>query len=360
MRIILVAGGTGGHIYPAIALADEICNQINDASILFVGSKNRMEQKLIEKTNYDFIGLDLDTPAGNILNKIGFINQLIKAYNKSNKIIKEFKPDVVVGFGNYISVPMVMAAHNKKIKTMIHEQNSYAGKANLFLGKYVDAIVGCYPENLNQFNNKNIKILGNPRSQYAFNYQSNLDELKSLGIDKNIPYILIMMGSLGSTSVNKVILNCLDELENKQYQTVFVTGQKAFDEFGDLVNKYHKVKICPYVDGINLMKNATLCVTRGGATTAAEISALNAPSIIIPSPYVPNNHQYINAMSLVDNGCAKIIEEKDLNKQILINNIDDLMDNQTKLEIMKENSKKIGYPQATNDIIKWILQIKEN
>ena len=360
MRIILVAGGTGGHIYPALALADELCSQIKDCTILFVGSKNRMEQKIIGESKYEFLGLNLNSSSGNILNKIGFVNQLFKSYIKSTQILNQFKPDIVIGFGNYISVPMLMAAHNKKIKTMIHEQNSYAGKANLFLGKYVDAIVGCYDENLTQFKNNNIKILGNPRCQVAANYQSNINELKQIGLDSKRPYILIIMGSLGSSSVNSVMMQCLESFSQKNYQVVFVTGNQAFNDFKDLVGKYDNVKIVAYVDGINLMKNAKLCITRGGATTAAEISVLNVPSIIIPSPYVPNNHQYINALALVNCGCAKIVEEKDLSQQLLIDNIDDLMNNQFKLEQMIESAKKIGHPNSTNDIIKWILEIKEN
>ncbi len=359
MRYLIATGGTGGHIYPALALIDEIKNYDTDCSVVFMGSTSRMEAQVIVEYGYDFIGIDVDSSHQGLMQKISYLLKMGKAYSKSKAVIKEFKPDIVIGFGNYISVPVIMAAHHLKIPTMIHEQNSYAGKANRFLARYVDAIVGCYQENLEQFNKEKTRIFGNPRATVAVRTKKNHHVLTDLGLNLKQPLVVIVMGSLGSQSVNEVMKDALIDMQNKAYQVLYVTGKNHYENFTENMQFSKNIKIVDYIQGLEVMVNADLCVVRGGATTAAEITALGMPSIIIPSPYVPNNHQVRNALALQNQGASIMIEEKDLSKEIIIEKIEEILNSPILKESMKLNAKKLSKEHACEDIYAWIKKLKE-
>lgn len=354
MRIIIATGGSGGHIYPALALADEIKKKI-DSEILFIGSNNKMEQVEIPSHGYAFKGINVQGMNGGIKDKIIALYKLFKANKICNNIIEEFKPDIVIGFGNYISVSIVLAASRKHIPTMIHEQNSYAGKANKLLGSKVDAVVGCYEENLKEFKNKHIYILGNPRASQAKDTIKDRNILKTFSLDPNIKTVVCFMGSLGSESVNKVLEEAQKMFANKTYQVIIVTGKKHYDNFHK--QESHNVKVVPYIDGLKVMAACDLCVIRAGATTASEVCVLGIPSIMIPSPYVPNNHQYYNAKALADKKASLLLEEKDLTADSLVSSIDLLINDDNKLNEMAENALKLGTPNASNDIIKLMKEL---
>ena len=354
MRIIIATGGSGGHIYPALALADEIKKEI-DSEILFIGSNNKMEQVEIPSHGYAFKGINVQGMNGGIKDKIIALYKLFKANKICNNIIEEFKPDIVIGFGNYISVSIVLAASRKHIPTMIHEQNSYAGKANKLLGSKVDAVVGCYEENLKEFNNKHIYILGNPRASQAKDTIKDRNILKTFSLDPNIKTVVCFMGSLGSESVNKVLEEAQKMFANKTYQVIIVTGKKHYDNFHK--QESHNVKVVPYIDGLKVMAACDLCVIRAGATTASEVCVLGIPSIMIPSPYVPNNHQYYNAKALADKKASLLREEKDLTADSLVSSIDLLINDDNKLNEMADNALKLGTPNASNDIIKLMKEL---
>ncbi len=359
MRYLIATGGTGGHIYPALALVDEIKKMDTDCSVLFIGSKTRMEAQLIPETGYEFYGINIESTKKGLINKFSSLANMFFAYQECIKIIKSFKPDVVIGFGNYISVPVLMAAHHKNILTVIHEQNSFAGKANRFLSRYADAIVGCYEENLDQFPKHKTKILGNPRATVASKIKKDFQVLKTLGIDSSKPLVVIVMGSLGSESVNVVMKEALADMQNKNYQVVYVTGKSHYDSFKECCSSSRNIFIVPYIDGCQVMVNADLCVVRGGATTAAEITAMGMPSIIIPSPYVPNNHQVMNALALQNQGAAIMIEEKDLSKENIILKIENILSSPIQREAMSKNAKKLAFSNASNDIYDWILKLRD-
>lgn len=358
MRYCIATGGTGGHIYPALALVEEIKKNDPRCEVVFVGSENRMEAKEIPSAGYKFIPIQVSGMNGGVWQKVMSACQMAKAYGQCRKLMKTFQPDVVIGFGNYISVPVVLAAHHLKIMTMLHEQNSYAGKANRFLAKSADAIVGCYPENLNQFPPEKTRILGNPRATLAAQIKKDPEVLKQLGLDINKPLVVIVMGSLGSESVNAVMIQALSMMQNRFYQVLYVTGKNHYESVKNEAPVADNIKIVPYIDGCKVMINASLCVVRGGATTAAEITAMRMPSIIIPSPYVPNNHQVKNALALQEANAALMIEEKDLTDKTIVSKIEEILNDSIKRNEMAIHAKECGKPQASQDILAWINELK--
>ncbi len=357
MKVLIATGGTGGHIYPAVSLAKGLEVEFSSCELLFIGSNKRMESELIPGLGYSFYGLEVNGVSGNLLNKIKAACQLVIGYFKSKKLMKEFQPDVVVGFGNYISVPVLLAAKRSGIKTMIHEQNSVVGKANLFLSKHVDAIVGCYQENKDEFKSDKVKILGNPRASEAVDLQVNSDSLASLGLSKDKLTVLFVMGSLGSTSINTVLKKTVPLFKDKEYQVIMVAGKQGYDAFVSELDIPKNVKIVPYIDGIAIMKQVDLIVARGGATTAAEIAVLGLPSIIIPSPYVPHDHQTKNAMALQNVGAGVMISEKEADGKRLVQEVEAILLQEEKMKKMHEAAIEIGMPNAREEIIQWIKEL---
>ncbi len=354
MKVMIAAGGTGGHIYPAIALAEVLKNKKEDSEILFFGSNDRMEANVIPDKGYRFYGLDMKSGNGGISNKLKSVQSLISAYSQAKKILKKEQPDICVGFGNYISVPLILAAHKMGIKTMIHEQNSYAGKANKLLSKYVDAIVSCYEANLNQMPKEKQRILGNPQATLAANTTFHDSCLTKIGLDAKKPFVVCMMGSLGSSSVSKV----LDEacpLFDDDFQVIIATGKSNDYTFTSKSNDH--IKIVDYVDGKEMLKGCSLAVLRAGATTMCEIGAIGCASILIPSPYVPNNHQFYNANELVQKDAAYMIEEKDLTASKLADTVNLLMHNESKRNEMKQKAFQQGKRDAAYEMISWMEEL---
>ena len=357
MRICIATGGTGGHIYPAISFARALLAQYENVEVLFIGNNNRMEAHEIPALGYRFIGLDAKGFSGSIFSKVNAAIKTLTSRNKALKILKDFQPDFVIGFGGYITVPVLSAAHALKIPTMLHEQNSYAGKANRALAGSVDAIVTCYAENIGQFPRNKTFLLGNPRTYELKNITRETDLLEAYGLKIDLPTVLIVMGSLGSESVNRLMVEVLEGLRNKEFQVLYVTGKKHYTAFAAKVMADDKLKIVAYVDQLRLMYVVDLIVCRGGATTAAEITAVGLPSIIIPSPYVPNNHQVLNAKSLADSGAAIMIEESDMNANMMVKTISELITNPDQLRIMAERAKRLGKPDAAQQMIQLMEDI---
>lgn len=352
MRIIIAAGGTGGHIYPALTLAKELLNKGHKIS--FVGSTSRMEKDIIPTNGFEFIGLEMKMPVGNLLDKSLALLSMVKAYFNCKKIVKDY--DMAIGFGNYISMPLILAAKDRGLKTLIHEQNSFAGKANKFLDKKVDLVIGSYMENKDTFKNPNTKIIGNPQSSKAFNVDKNPKILKDLGLDPNKKTVVIFMGSLGSQSVNKVIMNYLNNVDFS-YQVIYATGKQNYQTVIQNVKPKKNICIREVVNGIEVMANSTMLVSRAGATTLSEITAMGMPSILIPSPYVPNNHQYYNALSLINKQAALMIEEKDLSTDELSSTIDRMLNDDNLRNQISKNAKTLANPDVLNEIIEEIEKI---
>jgi len=356
MKILLATGGTGGHIYPATALAEKLMQDNSENEILFIGNENRMESVEIPKLGYRFIGIKA-AKFNNNKNKLGALKTLYKAYKECLGIINSFQPDVVMGFGGYVTVPVVMAASKLNITTLIHEQNSLTGMANRVLGHFVDKVVICYPSAAEAFNAKKVVLLGNPRESAALDFLPDKQIFSDFGLDCSKKTVLIVMGSLGSVSVNEKMTEILKGLREKDYNVLYVTGQNNFDQFKGLNLETDTLKIVPYINQFNIAGNSALVMSRGGATSASEYMALGVPTIIVPSPYVTNNHQFVNAKAMLDNGASVLLEEKDMNAENTIQLIDSLIHDDEKLQKMSENARAMSHPQAAYDIIKLIKEL---
>lgn len=349
MRVIISAGGTGGHIYPALAIINKIKEKEPNSEFLYIGTHNRMEKDIIPKYNIPFKSIEIyGFNRKQILKNIKTIICLIKANKECKKIISEFKPDIVIGVGGYVTVPVIVSAKKLGIKTFIHEQNSIAGKANLTLSKYADKIGISLKSSEKEFPKDKIIFTGNPVSEDAIR-KSPISK-KEFGLNISKKLVLIVMGSLGASTVNNYIVSILDKFKDKDYEVLFVTGKNDYDNI--IKNKIpSNVKVVPFIENITrIMKSTDLIITRAGASTLSEIIALNIPSILIPSPYVPNNHQYKNSLDLVDIDAAVLIEEKDLKEDILVKKIDEILYDEKLIKEIKNNLKKLYIPDSSTII----------
>ena len=340
MRVVISAGGTGGHIYPALAIINKIKEIEPNSEFLYIGTHNRMEKDIVPKHNIPFKSIEIyGFNRKHLLKNFKTIKCLINAKKECKKIIKEFNPDIAIGVGGYVTVPVILAAHSLRIKTFIHEQNSVAGKANLTLARYVDLIGVSFKSSINEFPKEKTIFTGNPCSEDAVKKEA-LDK-SELGLSKNKKLVLFVMGSLGASSVNEFLVSTMNLFNNKDYEILFVTGNNDYENISK--NKFpNNVKVVPYIENMTrIMKNTDLIVTRAGASTLSEIIALDLPSILIPSPYVPNNHQFKNAMDLVNAKAAILVEEKDLKGDIIVRNIDKLFNNSKEYNNMKNNLKSL-------------------
>ena len=349
MKVVISAGGTGGHIYPALAIINKIKEMEPDSKFLYIGTHNRMEKDIVPKHNIPFHAIEIyGFNRKQLLKNFKTIKCLIKAKKECKKLISEFKPDIAIGVGGYVTVPVIIAAHELGIKTFIHEQNSVAGKANKSLVKYTDLIGVSLKSSINEFPANKTIFTGNPCSENAIKTEK-ISKTK-FGLSKNKKSVLIVMGSLGAKKVNEFMIEALPLFKGKDYDLLYVTGKNDYDE--TISHKFpDNVKIVPYIENLSgLMKDIDLIITRAGASTLSELISLNIPSILIPSPYVPNNHQYKNAMDLVNSKAAYILEEKDLNKEKLVDMVDYILNTPIKIEIMKTNLNKLKVDNSASII----------
>jgi len=349
MRVVISAGGTGGHIYPAIAIINKIKEEEPQSEILYIGTSDRMEKDLIPALGIKYEEINVS----GLRRKLTFENirvlyQFLKARNKCKKIIKNFNPDVVIGAGGYVTGPVIWAGKKLGKKTFIHEQNSVVGLSNKYLTRYADKIGVSFPSTIDLFPKEKVILTGNPCSEKALKMKKANKE--DYGLTKNKKLVLIVMGSLGSKSVNDKILSFLNSFKNKPYEVMFVTGNSYYEKVKKL-RIPDNVKIAPFIYELpSLMKATDLMITRAGASTISEILVLNVPSIFIPSPYVTNNHQYKNAMDLVNAKAALILEEKDLTEDNLISLIDSALKDKEGYTKIKNNLKELGIKDSAERI----------
>lgn len=349
MRAIVVAGGTGGHIYPAIAIINKIKEKEENSEFLYIGTTDRMERDIIPKLGIPFVGLEM---AGlnrkNLLKNIEVFKKYNKAIKDAKEEIKKFDPDVVIGVGGYITLPVLTAANKLGYKTIIHEQNSIPGLSNKMLARFADVVCVSLPNSLNMFKNKNVVYTGNPRSEEIIDVKKVTK--KSLGLDSTKKLVIIVMGSLGSMTMTKKLKELIPGFKAKKYQVVIVTGKDYIDDYKDVVVP-ENVMLVPFLDNfINVLKDTDLIVSRAGASTIAEITAIGLPAILVPSPYVTHNHQYMNAKELEELGACTIVTEEEFGKEKLIEEIDKLLDNNETYVKMASASKKLGVVDSATKI----------
>lgn len=340
MRVIISAGGTGGHIYPALAILNKIKEKEPNSEFLYIGTHDRMEKEIVPKYGVPYEEIEIyGFNRKQLLQNFEVFRCLMKAKKKCKKIIQDFNPDIVIGVGGYVTVPVIRTAKKLGFKTFIHEQNSIPGKANTYLSKYADKIGISFKVSENSFPKEKVTLTGNPCSEDA-NKVTPCDK-KEFNLSADKPLVLFVMGSLGASKVNDFLIKTMSLFNNKDYEVLYVTGKTDYDRIKQ-INFPKNVKVVPYVEKMTrVMKQTDIMVTRAGASTLAEIIALEVPSIIIPSPYVPNNHQYKNALDLVNNNAAYMIEEKDLKGDVIVRSIDTLFNDINKMDNMKHNLKKL-------------------
>ena len=356
MRVVISAGGTGGHIYPALAIIEKIKEMEPDSEFLYIGTHNRMEKEIVPTYNIPFKSIEIyGFNRKHLLKNFKTLKCLITSFKRCTKMIKKFNPDVVVGVGGYVTFPVISSAHKLGYKTFIHEQNSVPGKANSFLEKYTDVIGVSFKSSAKYFPTYKTVFTGNPCSEEALKVLPA--SKREFHLTENSKLVLIVMGSLGSSKINEFLKNSINLFKDKDYEVLFITGKDNYEAIAN--NNFPKnVKVVPYVDKMTrIMKKCDLIVTRGGASTLSEIMALKIPSIIIPSPYVPNNHQYKNALDLEQNKASIILEEENLKGDILVRTIDELIHDDKKLSKMSKNLDGLGLNNSATIIYETLKKL---
>ncbi len=350
MRVIISGGGTGGHIYPALAICDEIKKRYENVDILYVGTKRGLESDIVPKKNYKFETIDVKGFNRKLsLDTIKTIFTLFKGISQSKKIINTFKPDVIIGTGGYVCGPILIAGIMKNKKTFIHEQNAFPGMTVSKLASHLTKVFLSFENTVKYFKKKdNLLLTGNPiRDEITL-----LDKevcRKELGIDKK--FILIVGGSGGALTINNIGKEFIKKYGKEDIRIIHVTGKKYYDGIIGEIEETKMVSIKPYIyDFLKYLKAADLVISRAGALTLAEISALNTPSILIPSPNVTNNHQVFNARVFDDAGAGIMIEEKNITDQTVAD-IYNILLNDEKLSTMKDNTKLIAKTDAAKRIV---------
>ena len=356
MKIAITAGGTGGHIFPALAIINKIKSHDKNSKFLYFGTTDRMEKDIIPEKGIPYIGIQMKgLNRKNILKNITVLKIYLAAIKKAEVELMKFKPDIVIGVGGYITAPVLVAANHLGIKTIIHEQNSIPGVSNKLLSHFVNKICVSFKESESYFPKKKTIYTGNPRSEEILSMEKGKRE--DFGFNRKSKFIILVMGSLGSLTMTKKMKELIPSFKDKDYQVLVVTGKNYYDDYKD-VKTPTNVKIVPFYDA-KYMKDADLIITRSGASTIAEVTALLLPSIMIPSPYVTHNHQYKNAKALEDKKACKILEEKDFCKENLLSLIDDCFKKEVYNE-MRKNLKEFSCPNSAEAIYKEIMRLVRN
>ncbi|MEG2322553.1 MAG: undecaprenyldiphospho-muramoylpentapeptide beta-N-acetylglucosaminyltransferase [Bacilli bacterium] len=356
MKVIISAGGTGGHIYPALAVINKIKASNKDTQFLYIGTHNRMEKDIVPK--YDIPYEEIEIYGFNrrhLFKNFKTIKCLMQANKKCKKLMKDFKPDVVMGFGGYVTVPVIKTASKLGFKTFIHEQNSVPGKANQYLSNYADMIGLSFKSSKQYFPKEKAILTGNPCSEDALKVKPI--NKKDFNLIDNKKLVLVVMGSLGASKVNEFLIKTMSLFNDKDYEILYVTGQADYEKISKFMFPKN-VKIVAYIDQMTrIMQQTDIMITRAGASTLSEIIALEIPSIIIPSPYVTNNHQYKNAIDLINNKAGIMVEEKDLKGDILVREVDKLINDSKTIKNIKNNLKQMQVNNSASIIYDNILNL---
>ena len=364
LRIIISGGGTGGHIFPAVSIANAIKEQRPDAEILFVGAEGRMEMHRVPAAGYPIKGLPI---AGfnrkNLLKNIPILIKLFKSQQLAKAIIKEFKPHAAVGVGGYASGPTLKVAGNMGIPTLLQEQNSYAGVTNKLLAKQAHKICVAYEGMERFFEKEKIILTGNPVRQDLLNHSiSKADAIKSFGLDPNKKTILILGGSLGARTINNCIIENLDKIKNSDVQFIWQTGKIYIEEARNSVSKTEGLSMLHVTDFIGNMgtayQAADLVISRAGAGSISEFCLLQKPVILVPSPNVAEDHQTKNALALVNKNAALYVKDEEA-KDKLVDKALQAVKQPELLTNLSKNIAELAFTNSANVIAKEVIQLAE-
>ena len=362
LRIIISGGGTGGHIFPAVSIANAIKEQHPDAEILFVGAEGRMEMQRVPAAGYRIIGLPI---AGfdrkNLFKNFAVLWKIMKSQLLAKKIIKEFKPMVAVGVGGYASGPTLKMAGSMGIPTLIQEQNSYAGVTNKILAKSACKICVAYEGMERFFPADKIILTGNPVRQSLLNASvDKADAVKSFGLKAEMPTVLIIGGSLGARTINRSVLAHLEEIRTSGVQFIWQTGKFYSEEIRNELSKVEPLDNLHVTDFISNMDYAyaaaDLVISRAGASSISELCLLGKPSILVPSPNVAEDHQTKNAMALSTKNAAILIKDSDAENTLISTAIKTVND-KSLLESLGTNAGKMALHDSANIIAKEVYKL---
>lgn len=365
MRVVLSGGGTGGHIYPALAVASRCAEEIPGSEFLYIGGERGLESSLVPKTEIPFKAIDIT----GFRRKLSFENmktvmRFLKGVRRSKQMLREFKPDVVIGTGGYVCGPVVYAAAKLGIPSIIHEQNAVPGLTNRFLSKYVSTVAVSFEGSETAFPGaRNIIYTGNPRATTVFEADKNKG-FESLGLPASSSIVLVVGGSRGAKAINDAMVDMapyLKELDHLSF--VYVTGDNYYAPTLEAIQAKtgalpRNLQVLPYVHNMpEVLASTSLIVNRAGASFLAEMTALGIPSILIPSPNVTNNHQEKNARTLEQAGAARVILEPELSGKALFTAVQEIMSNKVRHESMSKSSRKLGKPDSAHLIVEEIRRL---
>lgn len=356
-KFIISGGGTGGHIYPAIAIANELKLRFPEAEFLFVGAKDKMEMQKVPQAGYNIKGLWIAGLQRKLtLKNAMFPFKLLSSLSKSFQILKQFKPDVVIGTGGFASGAVLKVANMLRIPTVVQEQNSYPGITNKLLAKKASSICVAY-ENLDRFFPKEkIKLTGNPVRQDLISVENKREEaITYFNLDKTKKTLLVLGGSLGARKINQLIAKELEFLNQLDLQIIWQCGKLYFDEY----QKYNatNVQVVSFIDRMDLVyASADFIISRSGASSVSELCIVGKPTIFIPSPNVAEDHQTKNAKAIWDRNGAILVKESDLESQFETV-FEELVSDEEKQKQLSENIKKLALPNATKDIVEEIIKL---
>ena len=357
-KIIIAGGGTGGHIFPAIAIANAIKQLEPNSKFLFVGAKGKMEMDKVPQAGYEIVGLDIaGFNRSSLIKNIGLPFKLFKSFFQVARIVKNFKPDAVIGVGGYSTYAVLKYAQLKGIPTFIHEANSYAGKSNTLLSKNATKVFTAIDGMERFFPATKIQITGNPvRSSIAKNLDSRDAAIKHFELDKNKITILSIGGSLGAKNINEAIAGNIELFENNNVQLIWQTGKTFLAQAKSIAEGRKNIFVTDFISDMNLAYAAAdVVISRSGAMSIAELSLVGKPTIFVPFPFAAEDHQKVNAQRLVEKNAAYMIEDKEAVLK-LVPAVIELSKDQNKLTTLTNNIKKFGVLNADIEIAEAILK----
>jgi UDP-N-acetylglucosamine--N-acetylmuramyl-(pentapeptide) pyrophosphoryl-undecaprenol N-acetylglucosamine transferase len=364
MKIIVSGGGTGGHIYPALSFINYLKTVDPDLSVLYIGTQKGLEARIVPENDIAFETIDVQGFKRSLsLGNVTTVYKFIKSIADAKKLIKAFQPDVVIGTGGYVAGPVVYAAAKLKIPTIIHEQNSIPGVTNKFLSQYATRIALAFQEAGAFFPSKKTVFTGNPRAQEVADLTTSSHILTQYGLATDKKTVVVFGGSRGALKINTAVVEALPELAKKDYQLLYASGEIYFNdpEFAETFATYNQaenIKIVPYINQmVEVLNDADLILSRAGATTLAEITALGLPAILVPSPYVTADHQTKNAEALEKAGAAVMISNAALTGASIVAAIDRLLLDDGKYRQMADNALREGVPDASQRLYRVLKDV---
>lgn len=358
IRLIISGGGTGGHIFPAIAIARAVQKIQPDAEVLFVGAQHRMEMERVPAAGFKIVGLPIaGFQRGALLANLGLPFKILDSLWKARQTIKEFQPDVAVGVGGYASGPLLQMARLMGVPYLIQEQNSFAGITNKILSKGAAAICVAYPGMEKVFPANKIKLTGNPiRPEITTSRVGKAEALNYFGLSGDKPVVLLMGGSLGARTLNEAVKSALPEIRNAAYQLIWQTGKGYYPSCAPLAEGIDNIRCMQFVDRMDMAYAAAdVMVSRAGALSIAEIQAVGKPCILVPSPNVAEDHQTHNALALTNAGAALMVKD-DAAVKDLFNTVFLLLNDKSRCEAMSVALKKMAITDADQRIATLIIE----